>query len=70
MYFFKFKFLQRYLQGAVFIALFIYFIFGCQFFVDIIEQAIDKLAALNGAVILGQVNIFINGNLGRDGFKK
>ena len=36
---------------------------------DAVEDTIYKLAALGGAVILCQVNIFINGYFGGDGLK-
>lgn len=44
-------------------------VFSRQFFMDIIEQAIDELTTLNGTVSFGKVYIFIDRDLGRDGFK-
>lgn len=58
------------LQRTVFIGLLMYFIFGTKLFIDIIQKAVDKLAALYCAVSFCQVDIFINGNLGRYCFEE
>ena len=45
-------------------------VFQYQFLVNIIEDPFHKLTTLRGTVILGQINVLVNGHLGRNGFKK
>jgi hypothetical protein len=46
-----------------------YFILRHQLFMDIIEDAVYKMATLLGAVVFCQIYIFDSGNSGGDRFK-
>ena len=46
-----------------------YFILCQQVFMYTIQYTIDEMAALRGAVFFGNINVFVDGNLWRNGFK-
>jgi hypothetical protein len=52
------------------ISYFVQFIVPHKIFVNIVENTVNELAALLGAVFLCQVYIFIDGYLGWNSFKK
>src|SRR5580692_5948374 len=44
-------------------------VFPDEILVDIVEDPVDKLTALGGAVVLCQIDVFIDGDFGRDGLE-
>src|SRR6267154_1906519 len=48
---------------------FVHFFFPDQVLMDIIQDAVHELAALRGAVILGEIDIFIDGHLRGNGLE-
>src|SRR5579863_2245091 len=44
-------------------------VFPHEILVDIVEDPVDKLTALGGAVFLRQIDVFINSDFGRDGLE-